>query len=129
MNETESNPSATTLEIEVTRDPAFVRLSADQGVCTFLGHDLELTLLLMSQGVAQQVVTIDGEDVTNKQVSLRRELSEMARIRMSPSTGSEIAFAILQRLLETEIINGDELRSEVEGLLVHSVTVKKGSLQ
>ena len=94
-----------------TRDHNFVRLSADNGLAGFLGHDVILTLYSVEPEfrVLQTADTLKfgGGAVGAKQ-------TEVANVRMAPETAKIIAQNLLAILMQFELVEADELKSHID---------------
>lgn len=113
----ESTSEPRKVEIPVRRDGPLPRFSADTAVCAFLGHDIELGLLLGTPLFKEQVVTTDSAGASSRAMRTSRELLEVARIRISPGGAQELAYGILARLLEQGIVEAEDLQSDMKGLI------------
>lgn len=105
MENDETGVAAGVQALPVTRDASFVRLSADHGFTSFLGADLELALL----AVSNDLVSISARD-NNAQADLVSETRfvELARVRLSPPVAHAVATNLLHALATAGFMGDDQ---------------------
>ena len=100
-------------EAVVTRDPAFQRAVADKILVFDLGRDVEVSFL---QGgpLVQKLVDVDE---TTEQIQLTGSVTEMVRVRLSPSVALNMAINVISTLADAEKIKKAPLRDAILQML------------
>ena len=94
-----------------TRDSNFVRLSADNGLAGFLGHDVILTLYSIEPEF-RVLQTADSNKQSGGAFGVKQ--IEVANVRMAPETAKIIAQNLLSVLMQFELVEADDLKSHID---------------
>ena len=94
-----------------TRDSNFVRLSADDGLASFLGHDVILTLYALEPEF-RVLQTADTGKFGGGAVAAKQTV--VASIRMPPGAAKLIGQNLLTVLMQFELVEADELKSHID---------------
>jgi hypothetical protein len=106
----------------VVRDGTFARLVVDNALASFLGRDVEVSILAMGHEITKMGI-VDG----NADVETRAVISELARLRMAPATALTLSLNLIAVLLGAKLVNADELLDRVRNLADQSVKLNAGA--
>jgi hypothetical protein len=107
-------------EAIVTRDSSFQRAVADKVVAFDLGRDVEVSFL---QGgpIIQKLVDLDEK---NEQLQLTGSLTELVRVRLSPSVALNMAINVISTLTDAGKIKKGPLRDAILQMLTDDDTTE-----
>lgn len=94
-----------------TRDPNFVRLSADGALTSFLGHDIILTLYALDPEFRVLKTADPGKHIGG--VSGTKQI-EVANIRMAPAIARLIGQNLFAVLMQFELVGAEELKLHID---------------
>ena len=100
----------------VVRDPAFVRLCADEVSILALGRDLDLAFLTASPIIVSRMERGSGED-RELGYELSASMAEVARIRLSPAAALQTGMALLQSLVRGDMVKLDEFEEAIREMI------------